>query len=188
MATITTSNLIQGPGTLYSGAFASVEPINAAINTTPATSASWTDVGGTKDGTSINIAREFAELTVDQLVDTPERRMTKRDVTIETNLAEVTLENLANVANDTAPVAGSGIKVYEPSDSDFDPSPTYLAHIFDGYAPSGYRRRFIARKTLAVDDVNIAYKKEDQTVLTAKLTLHYVSSGTKMFKVVDQTA
>ena len=187
MATITTANLIQGPGTLYSGTFGAVEPINASVNATPATSA-WTDIGGTKDGVTINIAREFAELTVDQLVDTPERRLTKRDVSLQTNFAEVTLENLAKLANDTAPETGAGNKAYEPSDSEFDPSPTYLAYIFDGYAPSGLRRRFIARKTLATDDLSFAYKKDDQTVYSANLMLHYVSSSTKMFKIVDQTS
>lgn len=190
MATVTVTNLIQGPGTLYVGEYSATaanEPANSAINTTPAASA-WTDVGGTKDGVTLEIGREFSELAVDQIIDVPDRRQTKREVTLAVNLAEVTLENLAIAVNEaTANVtSGSGYKEYSPDENPF--LPNYRAMIFDGYAPSGYRRRVFGRRMLSTDPIQMAYKKDDQTVYTTKWATHYVSSSVRPYKIVDQTS
>lgn len=191
MATVTVTNLIQGPGTLYLGdysATAANEPAASAINTSPAASA-WTDLGGTKDGVTIEVAREYAELAVDQIIDVPDRRQTKREVTLATNLAEVTLENLALACNeeaDTAVTTGSGYKEYSPDENPF--MPNFKALIFDGYAPQAYRRRVCARRILSVDPVATAYKKDDQAVYTVKWATHYVSSAVRPYRIIDQTS
>jgi hypothetical protein len=183
---VAVGNLIQGPGTLYRGAFGATEPADLAINTTPQSSA-WTDVGGTKDGVSYEIARTYAELAVDQIVDIPDRRLTKREFNLTTNLAEVTLENLAYVSNDTQPTSGANFKAFEPTITSAATQPTFVALLFDGYAPGQFRRRIIGRRMLSVDSITIAYKKEDQTVLNVKWAGHYVSDVIKPWKVIDQT-
>ena len=187
---VTVTNLIQGPGTLYKGAYSetgAAEPANEAVNTTPQASA-WTDVGGTQDGVNLEIGREYSELEVDQIVDIPGRRLTKREFTLTTNLAEPTLENLAMLNNDTAPTTGSGFKYHEPSFTGSELQPTYIALIFDGYSPSGYRRRVIGRRMLSIDPITFAYKKDEQTVFSAKWAGHYVSSTLAPYKIVDQTS
>lgn len=184
---ITVSNLIQGPGTLYYGTFGATEPADAAINSTPAASA-WSDVGGTSDGVTIEIARDYAELSVDQTVDVPDRRLTKRDFSISTNLAEPTLEMLALISNDTAPTTGSGFKTHEPVNTTAATQPTYKALLFDGYAPGQFRRRVIGRRMLSTDTTTFAYKKGDQTVFNVKWNGHYVSSSIAPYKVIDATA
>ena len=187
---VTVTNLIQGPGTMYKGAYSATgeaEPANAAVNTTPQASA-WTDLGGTQDGVNLEIGREFSELEVDQLVDIPGRRLTKREFTLATNLAEPTLENLALVSNDTPPTTGSGFKYHEPSFTGSELQPTYIALIFDGYAPDGLRRRVIGRRMLSIDPIAFAYKKDAQTVFTVKWAGHYVSSAVAPYKIIDQTS
>jgi hypothetical protein len=192
---VTVLNLIQGPGTLYRGTRYSntsaytgtAEPADAAVNTTPQSSA-WTDVGGTKDGVNLEFSQEFSELEVDQLIDIPDRRQTKREFNITTNLAEATLENLAVALNETAPTTGSGYKTFEPTDGVSATQPYYVPLIFDGYAPSGYRRRVIARRMLSVEAVGVPYKKDDQTVFPVKFGAHYVSSSLRPWKIIDQTS
>lgn len=191
---VTVTNLIQGPATLYvgasyTGAYSSTpEPANSAINTTPQSSA-YTDIGGTVDGVNAEHAQEWAELAVDQLLDVADRRQTKREFSIATNMAEATLENYAIATNDSPPVTGSGFKYFEPqivSPTLFIPN--YRALLFDGFAPSYFRRRVIARRMLSMDPVAFAYKKDGQTVLTTKWGGHYVSSSIAPYKVIDQTS
>lgn len=190
---VTVTNLIQGPATIYYGAgytgayTTTAEPADAAVNTTPQSS-SWTDIGGTQDGLTLEVSREYAELEVDQIVDVPDRRMTKREFTLSTNVAEATLEAFAIVQNDTAPTSGSGFKYFEPSNDSSATQPTYRAWLADGYAPSAFRRRVIGRRMLSIDPTTVAYKKDGQTLFNVKLAGHYVSSSIKPYKIIDQTS
>lgn len=193
MATITVTNLIQGPGTLYVGAYSATaanEPADSAVNLTPAASA-WTDLGGTHDGVTLSVDQAYAELGVDQLVDTPGRRQTKRELTVGTNLAEVTLENLARAMNEvvaSAITASGNNKVLAITDAPLGGEPNYVALIFDGYSPGGFRRRVFGRRMLSVDPAAVPYKKDAQTLIPVKWASHYVSSTVRPFKVVDQTS
>lgn len=176
---VTSTNLIQGPATLYCAPFGTAEP--ATLATAPG--AGWVDVGGTKDGVELAVADEYAVLGVDQIIYEVERRRTARVVTVKTNLAEATLENLARALNNTAPtasklVADDGLTAF---------SPAYQAVLFDGIAPGGFRRRFIVRKVLGTDSVAVAYKKSDQTVIPVTFTGHWVSTSIKPFDVTDAT-
>lgn len=186
---VTVNNLIMGPGTMYKGDFGATEPADALINSSPAASA-WTDVGGTMDGVELAIMQTYTELQVDQIVDIPGRRLTKREFTVKTNLAEPTLEHLDYLMNSaTGGVqTGSGHKYLEPDVSNSATQPDYKAFIFDGFAPSSLRRRVIGRKMLNVEDIAFAYKKDEQTVYTVSLSGHFVSDSIKPFKVIDATS
>ena len=188
---VTVTNLLQGPGTLYYGdysATAANEPDNTAINVAPAASA-WTDLGGTQDGVTMEVAREYANLAVDQIIDTPDRRQTTREFSLATNLAEITLENLARASNEDETVnvtTGAGWKQYEPDENPF--IPRFFACIFDGYAPSNLRRRVFGRRMLCIDPIQTAHKKDSQQLYTVKFAAHYVSSTVRPYKIVDQTS
>lgn len=177
---VTTTNLIQGPATLYIGAFGVAEP--ATVATAPG--AGWVDVGGTKDGVELVVTKEFAVLEVDQIVDEVGRTVTKRLVQIKTNLAEATLINLAHAFADAAPVGN----VLEPSSDLTTFSPTYRALLLDGIAPGGFRRRIIIRKGLSIESVASAYKKDDMTLIPVTFAGHYVSPSIKPYKIEDATA
>jgi hypothetical protein len=178
---VTSTNLIQGPATLYYAPFGSAEP--ASIGTAPA--APYVDLGGTNDGVTLNVSQDWAQLGVDQLVDTPESRRTGRTITIATNLAEATLANWAIALNNSAPTAGK-LTLDEGGPLAFQPA--YGAIILDGIAPGGFRRRFVGRKVLSTESVESAYKKDDQTLIPVTFTLHWVSSSIRLFDVTDATS
>ncbi len=192
---VTVTNLIQGPATLYKGVQYtgsydhSTEPGDTAINAVPAASG-FTDLGGTQDGVNLEVNREYAELEVDQIVDVPERRLTKREIAITTNLAEATLENLALISNEatTSVTTGSGFKTFIPTITTSATQPTYTPVILDGYAPSQFRRRVIGRRMLSIDPVQTTYRKDGQTMWNVRWAGHYVSSTLAPYKVIDQTS
>lgn len=179
------TNLIAGPGTLYTGAFGATEPADSAVNTTPPSS-TWTDVGGTQDGVTLNVIQEFFELEVDQIVDVPGRRLTKRDLQVQTNMAEPTLANLALALNGGTVTASAAYTTYDPSDDTSATQPTYKALIFDGYAPDGFRRRVVVRKALSIEGVETSYQKDEQTLFPITFAAHFVSTSIKPFRVIDQ--
>ena len=107
-----------------------------------------------------------------------------------TNFAETTLENLAFTSNEAATTVttGSGFKTYIPITTTAAALPTYAPLIFDGYAPSQFRRRVIGRRMLSIDPIQIAYAKGAQTVFSGRFAGHYVSEDLAPYKVIDQTS
>lgn len=188
---VTALNLLAGPGVLYSGTFGATEPADSAVNTTPSAS-TWGDVGGTQDGVQVNINQEYFELDVDQIVDVPGRRLSKRDVRVVTNLAEPTLANLSLVLNGGTVTASAAFSTYDPLNDNAATQPTYKALLFDGWAPGasagGFNRRVVVRKVLSIEGTEPVYKKDDQTVFKSTFAAHYVSSSIRPFRIVDQTA
>lgn len=192
----TVTNLVQGPAALYIGAFGATEPLNGAVNTTPQASA-WTDLGGTTDGAQLSINQEYKELEVDQVVDVPGRRLVKRDMSVKTNLAEPTLQNLLYSLNDanggSLGASGAGYAgTYEPAFTDSATQPTYRALIVHGWAPGSAsstqkRRMVILRKVLSSDNVELAYKKDEQSVFSVTWSVHYVSGAIAPFKFIDES-
>lgn len=183
----TVTNLIQGAGTLYVGDVGAAEPADTAVNTAPAGSA-WADVGFTRDGVELSIAQEYSELEVDQLVDIPGRRLTKREFNLSTNLAEPTLDNLQLALNGSAPTTGAGFESFEPDNYEGHVEPNYKALLFDGAAPGGNVRRIVVRRALQTGNVDFAYSKGDQTVFSVEFAAHYVSTSVKPYKVIDETS
>lgn len=178
MATIS-ANLVQGPANLYFGAFGAVEPVDAVV--VPA-SAVWKDAGATKDGVNITIEQEFVQLEVDQLADIPGQRLVKRTIKIETNLAELTLENLKTALNGGTAAATS----YTPGTGVLSgQEPTYSALLIDGVGPSGKNRRIVVRKVLSTDNVEFSYAKGDQSVYAVTFTSHYVSNTILPYSITD---
>jgi hypothetical protein len=189
--------VIMGAASLYSGTFSltgAAEPLDQAVNSVPQSSA-WTDLGFTNDGVTLTINQEFATMTVDQIADIIGRKMTSRDFQVKVNLAEATLENLTIGLNSGTVATGSGAgvnyKTYTPVYDGTELQPTYFALIIDGYAPadsSGVvkRRRFILRKVISIDNVEIAYKKGDMTLIPVTFGCHYVSTTLAPFKIIDQ--
>lgn len=187
---VTVTNIIAGPGVLYTGAFGATEPTDAQINTTPVAS-TWTDAGGTQDGVQITIDRDFLEMDVDQLVDMPGRRLTKRDTQVKTNLAEPTMANLLLDMNGGTVTASAAYQTYDPDDTVAATQPGYKALLFDGYAPqtsaaATMRRRFVVRKVLSIESIESSYKKDEMTLLPVTFAAHYVSSSIKPFRIIDQ--
>lgn len=189
--TITGTNAVMGPATVYIGAFQAAEPGDASVNSTPATSA-WTDLGGTNGGTTINLNQTFATMEFDQTVDMVGSREVSRDVQVVVQMAEPTLENLVYALNGGTVASGSGYKSYDPDSSILSTQPTYRALLVDGFAPSSAagatkRRRMVCRKVLSIDNVGTAFKKDGQTLFPVTFRCHFVDSSTKPFRFIDET-
>jgi hypothetical protein len=186
--TISTPNLVMGPGYLYTGAFGAAEPADSAVNSAPAASA-WTGMGGTDSGCKLSIEQKYTELSVDQVVDSVGRRLTSREITVSTNLAEPTLSNFSAAMNGGTSASGTGWASYEPNYASSATQPTYTAAILDGYAPGGnFNRRAILRKVLSTDKIEQSYMKDKQTFVPITFTAHFVSTVIAPFHIVDQTA
>lgn len=179
---VTATNLIQGPAELWIAPFGTAEP--ATIATAPA--ADWIDVGGTQDGVTLAVEMEFSELSVDQLVDVPGQRMTKRVTKMKTNLAEATLANLAISLNELA--ASVAASKFSPTNGIAAFTPNYAAILVRGLAPGGFRRQVILRKSLQTGNVETAYKKDGQTLFPVEFSGHYVSASILPFVFEDAVA
>jgi hypothetical protein len=184
--------LVAGPATVYTGAFGATEPAASAVATVPS-SAAWTDIGGTDGGVKINIDLDYFDLSVDQIVDRVGSRLSKREITLETNLAENTLANLKIAVNGGTITASTAYQTFDPLNDSSATQPNYTAVIIDGWAPLGTvsasasaRRRFIVRRVLNTDAVGVSYEKDKQTFIPVKMTAHYVSSTVGPFAIHDQ--
>lgn len=189
--TILITNLVAGPMSVYTAPFGSAEPADTAVATQPP-GAPFADAGATTGGAKIKYDQKFFELQVDQLVDSAGRRLTQRDVSVKTNLAEPTLANLKLALNGgTVTSSGTGATLndaYDPADTAAATQPTYIAVILDGFGPNGKPRRVVLRKCINIDAVEIEYKKDGQSLYTVEFACHWVSASIKPFHVVDSTA
>jgi hypothetical protein len=184
--TVTAANLIMGPGVFYMGDFGEIEPADADVDTVPG--AGWDDLGGTLGGVTLNVNQEYKQLEVDQIVDVVGSRLVKRAMILATQLAEATLDNLARSLNNPTPTPGVGFTKFEPPNDNSATQPLYRAFIFDGFAPSGFRRRVIGRKVLSTEPTETPYSKDGQTIFKVSFMCHFVSDAIKPFAVIDQTA
>lgn len=185
------SNIIAGPAELFNAPFGSTEPLDTAVAT--ALSAPWTSLGGTDDGVTLKVQHEWFTARMDQVIDIPGRRKTGREITVATNLVEGTLENLALALAESAAIATGGTgatawKSLEMTGDDSAAEPPYTAIILRGRAPAGKRRLFIIRKVLQTEDVETAYKKDDQWMIPVTFSAHWVTSSIRPFKVVDEAS
>lgn len=189
---VTVTNLTAGPADIYTAAFGAAETgLFVAAWSAPA-SATWTDMGGTDDGIKLVIDQNYMELQVDQIVDIPGRRLTKREITVETKMAEPTMANLKLALNAGTVTASAAFTQFDPVTGDTSATqPNYTAVLFDGWAPAttALRRRVLARRMLSIDGVKDSeYKKDGQTFFGVKFSGHYVSASTAPFKLHDFTA
>lgn len=182
---VTITNLIQGPASLWRAPFATAEPTD--LSAEPGTG--WADLGATNDGVNLAVDLEFAELNVDQLIDSPGRTPTKRVMRVSTNLAEATLANWLVAMNDAGTITdGAGTSVLEPATDGSEFIPVYSALLLRGLAPAGQPRQVVLRRALQIGSPGSAYKKDGQTLIPVEFAGHYISPSVKPFSITDATA
>lgn len=184
---VTGSNLVQGPAQIYYGAYGATEPADSNVSSSPSAGV-WSDLGGTQEGLTLTINREFSEMSVDQVLYVMESRPTKVDPQVKTSLAEATLTNLKYAMNGGTITTSSGYSSYDPDITENNFQPTYFALLVDGWAPgSAKRRRAIIRKALSIETIESAWKKDGQFLIPVTFRVHYVDSSTKPIHIVDAT-
>lgn len=185
--------VIQGAANMYTGVFsltAANEPALSAINTAPQASA-WTYTGFTSDGITVTINQAFSEMRVDQRADRVGTKLTEREVQIQANLAEATLANFTLGLNGGTITTASGYSYYEPIYDGTELQPTYIPILLDGYAPANSagvvkRRRILIRRAISTENVELAYKKDELTLVPVTFTSHYVSDTVAPFRFIDE--
>lgn len=185
--------VIQGAGRMYTGVFSATaanEPALTAINSAPQASA-WTYTGFTSDGITVTIDQTFSEMRVDQLADRVGTKMTERQLSVQANLAEATLQNFTLGLNSGTITTAASNSYYEPVYDGSELQPVYIAVLFDGYAPANSagvskRRRIILRKAISTENVELAYKKDSLTLVPVTFTSHYVSDTVAPFRIIDE--
>lgn len=185
---VNVANILMSPADIYVAPFGSTEP---ALGTWTAPTTPWVDAGGTTGGVKFAVNMDFKALEVDQVPDEVGVRMTGRKITVETMMAEVTLENIKTLMNGGTISTGTGYKSFEPLSSSASFIPTYSALLLRGQAPgtnTGYYRHFIVRKVLSTDGFEIEQAKDKQQGLKVKFAGYYVSNSVAAFAINDQTA
>jgi hypothetical protein len=180
---VTTTNLIQGPASLWVAAFGAAEP--ATPNTAPAVA--WVDCGGTQDGVALTVEQEFSLLTVDQILDNAGATRSKRSAKIKTNLAEATLANWAVALNELPASVAAGS--FEPVNGNVTAAfvTPYNAVLLRGLGPNGVPRDVILRRALQTGSSESSYKRDSQTLIPVEFECFYVSTTVKPFKLTDGT-
>jgi|GEM_PF-2102958 hypothetical protein len=158
--------LLVGTGTLYIGAASLAAP---AVNAAPGTG--WTALGETDGGVKINKTQNIEAFGSDQRTGKVKAVRTEEGITIETNLQESTLENLANViggtVTDTAPGSGTiGIRTLKPHAGAIV---TEYALLFRGVSAYGdFPAQYYVPRGYFGDDVEMEFTKDGKTLIPVK--------------------
>jgi hypothetical protein len=189
-------NVCMGPATVYWAPFGSTEPAYTAITSAPS-SAVWTDVGGTADGSSVllEVEHTFTDIGCEQLIDPIGARLSKRVIQVTVSLEEATLNNLNLAMNQLTTISpGSGYSVLDPLTAITSVQPNYMAILIDGWAPTTgtteieCKRRMIIRKCLSSSKVDLEYEKTKAVLFNTTWTGYWVSSSIAPFEIIDQTS
>lgn len=187
--TVTVTNLLAGPATaVWVGDFGAAEP--ATIDAAPAVG--FRNIGGTQGGLRLIADREMFRLEVDQIPGRVASQLTSEDFSVQTSLAEATLENYALTVNaadeDVDATTVPGEKSLDLGLADTEAAPNYRCVIVDGRAPNGKKRRVIIRKVLSTASVETPMERGGQTVYPVTWTAHYVSDSIAPVRKIDATA
>jgi hypothetical protein len=186
---VTAGNLALGPADLYWANFditGANEPTDNSVTGAPPSG--WNGFGGTNNGVTWTVTPTYKELVVDQIVYDVERRLTNVQLTVATQLAEVTLTNYGATLNSSALVTAATTGApgtFEPSLANSGATPSYISIMVDGWGPNGKRRRVIVRKCLSTAAVGTADSKDGQKVFPVTWMAHYVSSTRAPYRIID---
>lgn len=191
---VTAANVLMGPGNLYQAAYGTTYPADSAATIAAGAPVGFTDMGGTHGGVIMMIDQTMQKLDVDQVPDPIGARMTAREVQLQTELAEVTFNNLNVALNGLLTI---GVQAsYTTADLQTTTAafqPTYTSLVFDGFAPTlptgaPARRRMSAFKTLSVAKIQEKHDKKNQRTFAVTFTCFWVSATQGPVHWVDQTA
>lgn len=158
--------ILVGVGQLYVAPVGTAAP---ALTVTP--SSPWVSLGETDDGVKLSKTRNREAFTSDQRTGKVKVVQTEEGITLETNLHESTLENLASVMGGTVSVTapGSGtigkktLKLYGGA------TVAEYAFLFRGNSPYGnWPGQFYLPRGYMDDDVEMEFKKDEKTLIPVK--------------------
>lgn len=171
--------VLTGVGTLYIAAAGTAAP--ATVETTPAVA--WTSLGETDGGVKVTKTQNIETFSTDQRTGNVKAIRTEEGMTVETNLIEATLENLANVINGTVvdTAAGAGTIGTRALKLHAGATVTEYALLFRGSSPYGaFAGQFYVPRGFMNDDVEMDFVKDDKVLIPVKFeALEYLSAATE---------
>lgn len=182
--------ILTGVGTLYLAASGTAKP---ALSSAPG--ASWRDVGETDGGVKITKTRKREAFSSDQRTGKVKVVQTEEGLTIETNLQEITLENLADVINSTVTSVAAGVGTIGTKSVTLHSGAevTEFAVVFRGKSAYGnFPAQYYIPRVYMDDDTEMEHTKDGKTLIPVKFeALEYdaASSEAERFGVFEmQTA
>jgi hypothetical protein len=158
--------ILVGVGRLYIAPAGEAKP---ALGATPG--GNWVDLGETEGGVKVNKTQNIETFSSDQRTGKIKAKRTEEGLTIETNLHEITLENLANViggtVTDTAPGAATigyrSLPLYTGAEVE------EYALLFRGDSAYGdFPGQYYVPRGFMDDDVETEYTKDGKTLIPVK--------------------
>lgn len=141
------------------------------------------------------IDNTYMQQVVDQIPIAVGGRLTKQAITITTQLAETTLNNLNLSMNGLISITTqSGYTTADLQTATSATQPQYYTLIVDGWAPTtgtteaACRRRIIIWKVLSQGKATFAYEMEKNSVYNVSFQAYYVSGSVSPWHSIDQTS
>ena len=185
-------NIIVGAAQVWVG--------NANVITSPPTGTSvsltgWTSPGFTMEGVELAYEPDFGDVEVDQLLDSARLFKQGMRVTVNTTLAEATLENLLVVWGQEG-TAGNSVSILAGS---LGQAPVERSLLFVGPAPVGgtdaspaaQERLYYIRKAVQTESTSFALRRAEATGLPASfrcLPDASASGGASYGTITDRAA
>ena len=171
--------VLVGVGTLYIGAANLAAP--ATVATVPGVG--WTSLGETDGGVKVTKTQNIESFTSDQRTGKMKAVRTEEGLTIETNLNEATLENLANVINGTVTDTPAGVGVIGTRALKLHAGATVTEYalLFRGSSPYGnFPGQFYIPRGYMDDDVEMEFSKDGKVLIPVKFeALEDLSASTE---------
>lgn len=153
-----------------------------SFNDTLGESGDWKYLGATQEGVEIAYAPEYGEIEVDQLGDAAVMFFERSTVTMNTQLAEATLENLLvawGFADDFLQQAQDseqfsiGVQASEPVERSVAVVGKGAATTGEGAAPAGSRRErvYFGRRVLSIEGSSLALRRAENTAYPVSFRL-----------------
>lgn len=178
--------ILVGVGNLY---IAPSGTAKTALGSSP--SGSWIDLGESEGGVKVRKTQNIETFTSDQRTGKVKAVRTEEGLTIEVNLHEATLENLANVIGGTVTDTAAGVGTIGKRSLPLHAGPevTEFALLFRGDSPYGnYPGQFYVPRGYMDDDVEMEFTKDGKVLIPVKFeAMEYDAAATEAerFGVVE---
>ena len=183
--------ILVGVGDLYIAPVGTVFP-----DLTAAPGAPWRYQGETDDGVKVTKTRSIEEHSVDQRTGPVKATVTEEGLTVEVNLAILTLENLADVLGVVVTDTPAGVGVIGTREVPLYTGAAVVefAILFRGSSPYGaaYPAQYQLPRGYFSDDLGLEYKKDGKTLIPVKFMaledLNAASPAERFGKLIAQDA
>lgn len=188
------NNIVQGPAYFYVAQFGSTEPADSAATVTAgAPGGAFVDAGFTETAVVIEEDQTWTDLKVQQVAMAVGARLTDYLVTVKTQMAEISVNNLTTALNSlTTVTVASSYTTVDRVVTNSATQPTYACLIVDGWGPTlatgqPARWRHTIRKVISKPKIQRNYELTKKTVFDVTFQGYWVSSSISPVHEILQT-